>query len=108
VSIASADSRKLNPNLIALVTGMSAPTLSTRHARQKSYQSSRSPPSPHQITNTVKHTHQSTSTPRTPTPTHYSPQIPQHIMAEYAEADPATNEQQGDSKKISFRFCREW
>jgi hypothetical protein len=30
-------------------------------------------------------------------------------MAEYAEADPATNEQQGgDSKKISFRFCREW
>jgi hypothetical protein len=29
-------------------------------------------------------------------------------MAEYAEADPATAEQQGDSKKISFRFCREW
>jgi len=29
-------------------------------------------------------------------------------MAEYTEADPATAEQQGDSKKISFRFCREW
>jgi hypothetical protein len=29
-------------------------------------------------------------------------------MAEYIEADPATTEQQGDSKKISFRFCREW
>ncbi|KAM0693226.1 hypothetical protein Q7P36_006479 [Cladosporium allicinum] len=28
-------------------------------------------------------------------------------MAEYAEADQATTEQQGDSKKISFRFCRE-
>jgi len=34
-------------------------------------------------------------------------------MAEYIEADAAdatntTTEQQGDSKKISFRFCREW
>lgn len=29
-------------------------------------------------------------------------------MTEYIEADQATAEQQGDSKKISFRFCREW
>lgn len=29
-------------------------------------------------------------------------------MAEYMETDQATAEQQGDSKKISFRFCREW
>jgi hypothetical protein len=36
-------------------------------------------------------------------------------MTEYTEADTAdaadtttTTEQQGDSKKISFRFCREW
>ena len=29
-------------------------------------------------------------------------------MTEYMETDPNTAEQQGDSKKISFRFCREW
>jgi hypothetical protein len=30
-------------------------------------------------------------------------------MAEYMEVEPNTAEQkQGDSKKISFRFCREW
>ena len=32
-------------------------------------------------------------------------------MAEYMEVEPAAAEQQqkqGDSKKISFRFCREW
>ena len=29
-------------------------------------------------------------------------------MTEYMDADPNTAEQQGDSKKISFRFCREW
>jgi hypothetical protein len=29
-------------------------------------------------------------------------------MTEYVEAKPATTEEQGDSKKISFRFCREW
>ena len=30
-------------------------------------------------------------------------------MAEYMDTDLATEQQQGgDSKKISFRFCREW
>jgi hypothetical protein len=29
-------------------------------------------------------------------------------MTEYIETDTAAAEQQGDSKKISFRFCREW
>ena len=29
-------------------------------------------------------------------------------MAEYMENDASAGEQQGDSKKISFRFCREW
>ena len=31
-------------------------------------------------------------------------------MAEYMEIEPAAEQQQkqGDSKKISFRFCREW
>jgi len=32
-------------------------------------------------------------------------------MAEYMEVEPANTaeqQQQGDSKKISFRFCREW
>lgn len=29
-------------------------------------------------------------------------------MAEYMETDAAGEQPQGDSKKISFRFCREW
>lgn len=29
-------------------------------------------------------------------------------MAEYMDAEQPVAEQQGDSKKISFRFCREW
>lgn len=39
--------------------------------------------------------------------THF-PLHPLSAMTEYMETDAAAGEQQGDSKKISFRFCREW